>query len=130
MDPLEREKWRRQLAVRMGVIQEGGPSVACVSAHYYDAAAFCDLCQQKNTVELLVIRNRAGKNFGVAPACLLEMVRFQVVDAVDLGKWTLKLKALRQDHEDRKAEFEKTQLELRRKMEKKVIVRKKDASSG
>jgi hypothetical protein len=130
MDPLEREKWRHKLAVRMGVIQEGGPSVTCVSAHYYDAFAFCDLCQQKNTVELLVVRNRAGKNFGVAPTCLLEMVRFQVVDALDLGKWTLKLKTLRQDHEERKAEFEKIQREERQKREKKVIVRKKDAPSN
>jgi hypothetical protein len=130
MDPLEKERWRRQLATRMHVILEGAKSVQCVSAHYYETPVFCELCQQKHAEELVVIRNRPGKNFHVAVTCLLEMVRFQVVDAVDLGKWTQKMKLLRLEHEKRKQEEGKLREEERKRVEKKVIVRKRDGSAN
>ncbi|MBY0370142.1 hypothetical protein K2X33_05610, partial [bacterium] len=126
LDPMEKDRLRKQMATRMHVILEGGKSVQCVSGHYYEEPAFCDLCQQRHVQEQVVIRNRANKNFHVATACLREMVRFQVTDAEGFAKWLEKMKDLRADFEGRKAELQQRQQEERSRLEKKVIVRKRD----
>jgi hypothetical protein len=129
LDPLEKDQLRRRMATRMQVIQEGGRSVTCVSGHFHEEPVFCDLCQAVHAQELLVIRNRANKNFHVAESCLREMVRFQVTDADDLAKWIGKMKDLKIEHEKRKNDLERARDEERRKLEKKVIVRRRDPQS-
>jgi hypothetical protein len=72
-----------------------------------------------------VIKNRGGKKMLVASACLKEMVRFQVTDVEELSKWLEKLKVLHSEMEIRKVEAAKAREEERRRLEKKVIVRKR-----
>lgn len=125
MDPLEKDQLRRKMATRMQTILEGGKSVVCVSAHYHGEPVFCDLCQAVHAHELIVIRNRANKNFHVAESCLREMVRFQVADAEDLLKWIAKMKDLRAEYERRRQEDLRAREEERKRLEKKVIVRRR-----
>ena len=129
MDPLEKELFRRKMATRMQVILEGAKSVVCVSGHYNEEPAYCELCQQTHAQEMIVIRNRANKNFHVAESCLREMVRFQVTDAEDLGKWLGKMKELRAEYDRRKADQERAREEERKRLEKKVIVRRREPQS-
>jgi len=125
MDPLEKDRLRRRMAERMGVFLEGVKNVTCISAHFYDTPHYCDLCQTAHGEDVLVIRNRSGKKWIVAFPCLKEMVRFQVTDVEDLTKWLEKLRVLRVETEKRKAEILRAQEEERKKLEKKVIVRKR-----
>lgn len=118
------------MALRMQVILESGKSVACVSGHYNEEPGSCELCHAQHAVELLVIRNRAGKKFHVAPACLKEMVRFQVTDVEDLPRWLDKLRDLKTEFDRRKQEQERLREEERRRLEKKVIVRKREPAAG
>jgi hypothetical protein len=53
------------------------------------------------------------------------MVRFQVTDVEDFTKWLSKLSDLKVDFERRKAEAEAQRQEERKRLEKKVIVRKR-----
>jgi len=124
LDPMEKDLWRKKMATRMHVILEGGKSVVCVSGHYHDTPTDCDLCLQTHSIEQIVIRNRANKNFKVAESCLREMVRFQVTEAEDFAKWLEKMKGLRADFEARKAVLQSQQEQERRLLEKKVIVRR------
>lgn len=113
------------MATRMASFQESAPAVECVSAHFYDEATFCELCQMTHATELVVVKNRSNKKLRVALPCLKEMIRFQVTDVVDLPRWLEKLRELRVDAEKRKAEKEAERAEQRKLLEKKVIVRKR-----
>lgn len=125
---MEKDQLRRRMATRMHTFLEAGSTVTCVSAHYSDVPAVCELCQQAHANEMVVIRNRAGRNFHVAPHCLREMLRFQVADVLDLPKWLEKLKDLRLEFERRKQEAQLKEEQARRSLEKKVIVRKRPAA--
>lgn len=125
LDPLEKEQLRRKMATKMGSFLEGAKIVSCVSGHTYEEAHYCELCQMTHTDEILVIKNRSGKKMHVASACLREMVRFQVTDVEDLPRWLQKLSELRTDMERRKLEREVARAEERKRLEKKVIVRKR-----
>lgn len=65
---MEKDQLRRRMALRMQVILESGKAVTCVSGHYNEEPGSCELCQTQHAVELLVIRNRAGKKFHVVPS--------------------------------------------------------------
>lgn len=61
----------------------------------------------------------------VAASCIREMVRFKVVEVEDLARWLDKLGQLRIEY-DRRKEIEMVEREEERKrLEKKVIVRKR-----
>lgn len=124
LDPLEREQLRRKMALRMGTF-ESSRVVSCVSGHYYEEPHLCELCQNVHATELLVIKNRAAKKMLVAVPCLKEMVRFQVTDVEDLARWLEKIKELEKEHAARKAEQAVQREEERKRLEKKVIVRKR-----
>ncbi|NBT59398.1 hypothetical protein EBT16_11505 [bacterium] len=126
LDPLEKDRLRRKMAARMQVFLEGTPMVTCVSGHCYEEPHACDLCGDTHAMDLFVIKNRSGKKMLVASGCLKEMVRFQVTDVEELSKWLEKLKVLNSEMEVRKAEAAKTREEERRRLEKKVIIRKKN----
>lgn len=128
MDPLERDRLRRKMALKMGVFLENGKSVSCVSGHYNPEPQFCELCQMTDTHELLVIKNRAGKKMHVGVNCLKEMIRFQVTEVEELPRWLDKIGELQKDHERRSAELEQQRNEERKRLEKKFIVRKRDSS--
>ena len=125
LDPLEKERLRRKMAARMQVFVEGTPLVTCVSGHCYEEPHACELCGDTHALDLFVIKNRGGKKMLVASTCLKEMVRFQVTDVEELSKWLEKLKVLHSEMETRKVEAAKAREEERRRLEKKVIVRKK-----
>lgn len=126
LDPLEKERLRRKMATRMSMFLESMVTVSCVSAHVLDENGYCDLCQGTHATDMLVIKNRSGKTMRAALACLKEMVRFQVVDIEELPRWIEKLKELRGDAERRKMESELARREERKRLEKKVIVRKRN----
>jgi hypothetical protein len=96
-----------------------------VSGHCYEEPHACELCGDTHALDLFVIKNRGGKKMLVASACLKEMVRFQVTDVEELSKWLEKLKVLHSEMEIRKVEAAKAREEERRRLEKKVIVRKR-----
>lgn len=125
LDPLEKERLRRKMALRMGAFVESGVGVSCVSGHVYDENHFCELCQDTHATRLLVIKNRAGKKMLVGESCLKEMVRFKVVEVEDLPKWLEKLGELSKEHERRKSERAEEREQERKRLEKKVIVRKR-----
>ncbi len=125
LDPLEKDQLRRKMATRMGSFLEAGPSVSCVSGHTCEEPGLCELCQRVHAEELLVIKNRSGKKLKVAAPCLLEMVRFQVAEVEELPRWLEKLKELRSEAERRKAEAQRQRDEDRKRLEKKVIVRRR-----
>lgn len=125
LDAFEKEQLRKKMAVKMGIFLEGGPSVSCVSGHYYEEAYFCELCQTPHGNEVLVIKNRAGKKMHVAASCLREMVRYRVTDVEELPKWLEKFSQLKAEFFKRKAEKEEARMEERKRLEKKVIVRKR-----
>ena len=114
----------------MGIFLESGKSVSCVSGHHYEELRPCDLCQTTHADDLLVIKNRAGKKMIVAVSCLKEMIRFQVTDVEDLPRWLEKIKELRVEGEKRKVEQRAARDEERKRLEKKVIVRKRPAPQG
>lgn len=126
LDPLEKEQLRKKMAVRMGVFLEGGSSVTCISGHTYWEPHDCELCQTPHAEEILVVKNRSGKKMHVALSCLKEMIRFKVTDVEDLAPWLEKLKILRVDMERRKAADAVAREEERKRLEKKVIVRKRN----
>lgn len=130
LDPLEKEMLRRKMAVRMGVFLEGAKSVTCISGHTYWEPHLCELCQQTHSDEIVVVKNRSNKKWSVAISCLKEMIRFQVTDVEDLSPWLEKLKVLRVDMAKRKEESDLQRQEERKKLEKKVIVRKRSESSA
>ena len=74
------------------------------------------------------MKNRAGKKLSVAVPCLKEMIRFQVTDVEDFPRWLEKLKELKAEHERRKLENEQLRQEERKRLEKKLIVRKRPAT--
>jgi len=125
MDPLEKDRLRRRMATQMGIFLGGAQTVSCVSSHFYGEPQLCELCGQTHTEDIFVIKNRAGKKMRVSSACLREMVRFQVADVEDFAKWLTKLSDLKVDFERRKAEAEALREEERKRLEKKVIVRKR-----
>ncbi len=131
LDPLEKDHLRRKMADRMGIFLESAKAVSCVSGHHYDELRPCELCQATHADELLVIKNRSGKKMIVAVACLKEMIRFQVVvDVEDLGRWLDKIKELRSESEKRKVGQQAARDEERKRLEKKVIVRKRPVTQG
>jgi hypothetical protein len=125
MDPLEKDRLRQKMATQMGIFLGGAKVVSCVSSHYYGEPQFCELCGQTHTEDIFVIKNRSGKKMRVGSGCLREMVRFQVTDVEDFTKWLSKLSELKVDFERRKAEAEEQRQEERKRLEKKVIVRKR-----
>lgn len=125
MDPLEKDRLRKKMATQMAIFLGGAQTVSCVSSHYYGELQFCELCGQTHTEDIFVVKNRAGKKMRVASSCLREMVRFQVTDVEDFTKWLAKLSELKVDFERRKAEAEVQRQEERKRLEKKVIVRKR-----
>lgn len=129
LDPLEKEQLRKKMAVRMGVFLEGATAVTCISAHTYWEPHACELCQSIHAEEILVVKNRSNKTMRVALSCLKEMIRFKVTDVEELSPWLEKLKVLRVDMEKRKVENALAREEERKKLEKKVIVRKRNDNS-
>ena len=125
LDPLEKDRLRRKMATQMGIFLGGAQSVSCVSSHYYGEPQLCELCGQTHSDDIFVIKNRAGKKMRVSSQCLREMVRFQVTDVEDFTRWLAKLSELKVDFERRKAEAEAIRAEERKRLEKKVIVRKR-----
>ena len=125
LDPLEKERLRRKMASRMQAFVEGTPLVTCVSGHCYEDPHACELCGDTHALDIFVIKNRGGKKMLVASSCLKEMVRFQVTEVEELSKWLEKLKILHNEMETRKLEAAKLREEERKRLEKKVIVRKK-----
>ena len=125
LDSLEKELLRRKMAVKMGSFLESGNSVSCVSGHFYDDLKLCELCQSVHAEGILVIKNRSGKKLHVAVPCLKEMIRFKVTDVEELPRWHEKMKELRIDGERRKLERHEAQEIERKRLEKKVIVRKR-----
>ena len=125
LDPLEKDLLRWKMATKMGIFVEGGGTVSCVSGHYYEDLRSCELCQATHADELLVIKNRAGKKLHVAVPCLKEMVRFKVTDVDDLSRWLDKIKDLRVEAGRRKIEQQEIREAERKRLEKKVIVRKR-----
>lgn len=114
----------------MRIFLQSSEQVECISAHYNEEPSQCDLCDLRHATKLLVIKNRAGKNLRVADTCLLEMVRFQVADVMDLSRWVNRLKELKVDFERRQDEQKMAQLEQRKKLERRVIVRKRTEKAG
>lgn len=127
MDPLEKDRLRKKMATQMGIFLGGATTVSCVSSHYYGESQFCELCGRTHTEDIFVVKNRAGKKMRVASTCLREMVRFQVADVEDFTKWLAKLSELKVDFDRRKTEAEAQRLEERKRLEKKVIVRKRSS---
>jgi len=125
LDPMEKDQLRKKMALKMGIFLESGKSVSCVSGHYYDEPHHCELCGAVHADDLLVVKNRAGKKLQVAVSCLREMVRFQVTDVEDFSRWLEKLKELRAESERRKVEREQLRQEERKRLEKRLIVRKR-----
>ncbi len=125
MDPLEKDRLRKKMATQMGIFLGGAQTVSCVSSHFYGEPQLCELCGHIHTDDIFVIKNRAGKKMRVSSTCLREMVRFQVTDVEDFSKWLAKLSDLKVDFERRKAEAEAQRMEERKRLEKKVIVRKR-----
>lgn len=101
--------------------------MSCVSGHVYDEPRPCELCATTHADEILVIKNRSNRKMHVAVPCLREMVRFQVTDVEELPRWLEKMKELWAEHERRKAERAAQREEERKRLEKKVIVRKRAA---
>ena len=114
----------------MTIFLESSPTVACVSAHYYGDPQFCDLCQSVHGVEMLVIKNRSGKKWKVAESCLREMIRFKVTDVEELSKWLEKFPDLRMEYEKRRVQEAELRQEVTKRLEKKIIVRKKTAEGS
>ena len=130
LDPLEKERLRRKMATRMQSFLEGAESVECISGHVNETPSDCELCGAKHASELIVIRNRSGKTLRVAVSCAKEMVRFQVADVEELPRWLEKLKDLHKEHEARKLRQAEEQTERRKRLEKRVIVRKRAEKGG
>jgi hypothetical protein len=130
LDPLEKDRLRRRMALRMQAFAEGDTKVTCISGHYYDEPAYCELAEERKDSELLVVRNRSGKTMRVSLSSLKEMLRFQVIDVDELEKWVEKLKVLRTEAHKRKDLQNAALEEQRRKLEKKVIVRKAKPDSA
>lgn len=130
LDALEKDRLRQRMATRMQVFTEGFAVVSCVSAHYYDEPHPCELCQEKHGEQVLVVKNRAGKKMVVALECLKEMIRFKVVEVEELTRWVQKFSELRAEHKKRKELAAEERREEVKRLERKVIVRRKgDASS-
>lgn len=125
LDPLEKDRLRKKMALRMQAFTDPKSPVSCVSGHVYFDLHQCELCQSNHADEILVIKNRANKKMIVAVSCLKEMVRFQVVEVEELERWLLKLKDLWGEAEKRRDEEKAAREEERKRLEKKVIVRKK-----
>lgn len=126
MDPLEKEHLRRRIADRMDAFAGGNGSVTCISGHVYDDEARpCELCQLAHANEILVIRNRAGRKLHAAVPCLLEVVRFQIAEVEDLPRWIEKIKLLRHAAEARRSRTTAEREEEKRRLEKRVIVRRR-----
>lgn len=125
LDPLEKEALRKKMALRMQSFLESSPTASCVSGHVYFEPHPCELCQTTHADEILVIKNRSGKKLRAALPCLKEMIRFRVVEVEDLEKWLPKLKELWTEAEKRREEEKHVRDEERKRLEKKVIIRKK-----
>lgn len=125
LDPLEKDRLRKKMALRMQSFTDPKTPVSCVSGHVYFEPHPCELCQATHAEEILVIKNRANKKMIAAVSCLKEMVRFQVVEVEELERWLLKLKDLWAEAEKRRDEEKAVREEERKRLEKKVIVRKK-----
>ena len=125
LDPMEKEQLRKKMALKMGIFLESSDKASCVSGHYYLEPHFCELCETACANEVLVIKNRSGKILHVGTPCLREMVRFRVVDVEDLSKWFLKFKDLKAEAERRREGELAAREEERKRLEKKVIVRKR-----
>ena len=113
------------MATRMASFLSTEKSVPCVSGHYYDQPHPCELCQTNHATELLVVKNRGGKLLRAAVPCLKEMIRFKVCDIEELGRWLNKMKDLKVDHERRREEEQRAWTEQKKRLEKKVILRKR-----
>ncbi len=126
LDALEKDRLRQKMAVRLGVFLENSKFLTCISCHYYEEPHTCELCQMTHTEEMVVVKNRANKKMHLALSCLKEMIRFRVVDEVeDLGRWLEKMVELKSDFEKRKLESAHQREEERKRLEKKVILRKR-----
>lgn len=130
MDSLEKEQWRKRIALRMGSFLEGSNIATCVSAHYYADAKPCELCQTQHGQEVYVIKNRSGKKLHADLTCLKEMIRFRVVEVEELERWLPKMSLLKVEDEKRRAEVEKQRQEERSRLERKVIVRKRSSQDS
>jgi hypothetical protein len=131
LDPLEKERLRRAMALRMAAFLDGAPNATCVSGHYYEEDRACDLCQRVHARDVLVLKNRSGrKSMVLAAECALEMMRYQVADIDDLPRWMDKLKELRADAERRREEAAAAREAQRKRYGKRVILRRKATDSS
>ncbi len=129
MSDLEKEHLRQAMARRMQAYLQGG-ACACVSAHVETELRECDLCNREHAQQFFILKNRVHKKWLVEPKCLLDMVRFQVVDVPDIERWVEKLRQLQQLEEARLKQLEHEAQERRRRHESKVIVRRKGPPTG
>ena len=113
------------MATQMGIFLEGGESIECISAHYYSDPSGCELCGRTHSQELLVVKNRSGKKMRADLSCVKEMIRFKVTDVSELPRWMEKIKVLKKEEALRKEREAVEQEEQRKKLERKVIVRKR-----
>jgi len=125
MDVLEREKLRQKMAMKMGIFLQNQSTAECVSGHWYAEEQSCELCLDTHAHEILVIKNRSGRTIKVGISCLKEMIRFQVIEVQDLARWLRKLPELRSEEEKRQKELALFRIQERKRLEKRVIVRKK-----
>lgn len=126
LDALEKDRLRKKMAQRMAIFLEGAKTVTCVSSHYYEEGQLCELAQiDEKYYEFLVVKNRAQKKMRIALANLKEMIRFKICEVDELSRWLDKLKGLKSEQEKRKEESKKVRDEERKRLEKKVIVRKR-----
>ena len=125
MDPSEKDRLLRKMATQMSIFLGGAQTVTCVSSHYYEKEQGCELCLRTHTLDLFVIKNRAGKKMSLASSCLREMVRFQVTDVEDFPKWLAKISDLKNDVESRHRAEQCEGRSGGRKTGRKTTIRKK-----
>jgi len=125
LDALEKERLRRKMADRMRSFLEGATSVQCVSGHWYEKPHHCELSGLTIDTEVLVLKNRSGKKLRVGFKAVLEMLRFQVVEIEDFDRWQKKVAEMKVEAQKRKEEAQVKRQEERKRLEKKIIIRKR-----
>lgn len=128
LDPLEKQRLREKMALRMKAFTGVTPSVTCLASHWVETPHVCELCLEAHSNEVMSLKNRGGKKMVAAVPCIKEMVRFQVVDVEDLEKWIARLPELKAEALKRIEEQNRLREEERRRLERKVIVRKRSPS--
>lgn len=125
MDALEKERLRRKMALKMEAFQGSHGVVVCVSGHWSDEELDCELCEDTHAQGILILKNRKGRKLKADAKCVAEMVKFRVTDVEDLEKWLAKMGEFRAEAARRKDEQKVAREEERKRLERKVIVRRR-----